>query len=186
MICHIQCMRYSVRIPQLCTWLIFVSQRIYRYIEVYTLYVTVHTCLKFSNHETREYVLYTYMNIHGTTMLWYEIMSYGTGPPKYAIFSVYSWYLLTWATGHYPEKFSFLEIRAVCTDINWVETSQDQVPITLIFKKLNSLGLWPDVRDSRYQEYTEKIAYLGGPVLYAIIMYHSIVVPCTYHVHTSI
>ena len=118
----------------------FDSPRIYRYIQVYTLSVTVHTCLKFSNHETREYVLYTHMHMHGRTMLWYEIMSYSTGPPKYAIFSVYSWYLLSRTSGHDPEKFSFLEIRAVCTDINWVDTSQDQVPITLISKKLNFSG----------------------------------------------
>ena len=40
----------------------------------------------------------------------------------------------TGTSGHDPSEFSFLEIRAVCTDINWVDTSQDQVPITLISK----------------------------------------------------
>ena len=116
--------------------------------------------------------------VHGTSMLVYKNMSFSTWPPKYAIFSVYSWYLLSCTSGHDPSEFSFLKLWAIGTWSWLVSTQFMSVHTAHNSRKLNSLGSWPDVQVSRYQEYTENLAYFGGPVLYDIISYHSIVLPC--------
>ena len=61
------------------------------------------------------YILVCTWYVHGTTMLWYEIMAYSTGPPKYAIFPLYSRYLLSRTSGHDPSEFSFLKIGVIGT-----------------------------------------------------------------------
>ena len=83
-----------------------------------------------------------------------------------------------WASGRDPSEFSFLEIRVIGTWSWLVSTQFMSAHTALISRKLNFSGSWPDVQVSRYQEYTENLAYFGDPVLYDIISYHSIVLPC--------